>query len=75
MRRDGNKVRINAQLIDAERDEHIWAKDFNRDWSDVFTVQKEVAEGIGKELLLKSISALKKSGIEKIHIMVYKNNT
>src|SRR4026209_173792 len=36
VRRSGNKVRVNVQLIDANSDEHIWASDYDRDVTDVF---------------------------------------
>src|SRR5216117_3397598 len=36
VRRSGNKVRINVQLIDANSDQHIWANDYDRDLTDVF---------------------------------------
>src|SRR5206468_8359625 len=35
VRRSGNKVRINVQLIDANSDQHIWANDYDRDLTDV----------------------------------------
>ena len=36
VRRSGNKVRVNVQLIDANTDEHVWANDYDRDVTDVF---------------------------------------
>jgi TolB-like protein len=39
VRRSGNQIRINAQLIDAETDGQLWAERFDRDTSDVFAVQ------------------------------------
>jgi TolB-like protein/DNA-binding SARP family transcriptional activator/cytochrome c-type biogenesis protein CcmH/NrfG len=46
----GNRIRITAQLIDARTDQHLWAETFDRNVSDVFTVQAEVAESIAKAL-------------------------
>ena len=46
----GNKVRIHAQLIDAETDDHIWVDTYNRDLDDVFRVQSEIAQIIATEL-------------------------
>src|SRR5207244_4684465 len=39
VRRSGNQIRINAQLIDAESDAHLWAERFDGDTSDLFTLQ------------------------------------
>src|SRR5438552_4837213 len=42
VRRSGNKVRINVQLIDANSDQHIWASDYDRDLTDVFAIQSDL---------------------------------
>ncbi|PYL42394.1 MAG: adenylate/guanylate cyclase domain-containing protein, partial [Verrucomicrobia bacterium] len=42
VRRSGNKVRVNVQLIDANSDEHIWASDYDRDITDVFAIQTDL---------------------------------
>ena len=42
VRRSGNQVRVNAQLIDAETDAHLWAERFDGNMSDLFTLQDEV---------------------------------
>jgi TolB-like protein/class 3 adenylate cyclase/Flp pilus assembly protein TadD len=46
VRRSGNKVRVNAQLIDAETDAHLWAEQFDGDMSDLFALQNEIASRI-----------------------------
>src|ERR1700675_4560822 len=46
VRRSGNRVRVNVQLIDATNDEHIWANDYDRDLTDVFAIQTELAQKI-----------------------------
>ena len=46
VRRSGNRVRITAQLIDAEVDAHIWADRYERDVSDIFALQDEITERI-----------------------------
>jgi TolB-like protein len=46
VRRAGNKVRVTAQLIDARTDEHLWADNFDRDLTDVFAIQTEIAKAI-----------------------------
>src|SRR5437868_7299853 len=45
-RRVGNRVRVNAQLIDARTDGHIWAETFDREITDLFALQSELAERI-----------------------------
>ncbi len=46
VRRAGNRVRVTAQLIDPSTDEHIWAESYDRDLTDVFAIQTEVATEI-----------------------------
>jgi serine/threonine-protein kinase len=50
VRRSGDRVRINAQLIDATRDEHLWAEIYDRDLTDVFAIQSDVAQQIANAL-------------------------
>jgi adenylate cyclase len=52
VRRSGNQVRINAQLIDAETDKHLWAERFTGDTSDLFALQDEITSRIAVELNL-----------------------
>src|SRR5436309_7634295 len=53
VRRSGNKVRINVQLIDANSDQHIWASDYDRDLTDVFAIQSDLAHEIANALQAK----------------------
>jgi TolB-like protein/class 3 adenylate cyclase/Flp pilus assembly protein TadD len=46
VRRSGNKVQVNAQLIDAESDAHLWAEQFDGDMSDLFALQNEITSRI-----------------------------
>jgi adenylate cyclase len=46
VRRSGNRVRINAQLIDATNSNHLWAQRFDRNLEDLFSVQDEVTQSI-----------------------------
>src|SRR6266699_3220583 len=46
VRRIGNRVRVNVQLINATNDEHIWAEDYDRDLTDVFAIQSDLAQKI-----------------------------
>jgi len=51
--RAGDRVRITAQLIHAATDQHIWAKSYERDLSDVLALQSEVARAIAEEVQAK----------------------
>ncbi len=53
VRKEGNNVRITAQLIDATTDKHIWAEQYDRDASEVFAIQGEVAQQIANQLNAK----------------------
>ena len=53
VRRIGNRVRVNVQLIDATNDEHIWAEDYDRDLTDVFAIQTDLAQKIASTLQAK----------------------
>jgi TolB-like protein/predicted Zn-dependent protease len=63
VRRSGNKVRVNVQLIDANSDEHIWASDYDRDVTDVFAIQSDLAQKIAEALQAK-LSPGEKSRVE-----------
>ncbi len=53
VRRVGNRVRVNVQLINANNDEHIWAEDYDRDLTDVFAIQTDLAQKIASTLQAK----------------------
>ena len=53
VRRIGNRVRVNVQLINADNDEHIWAEDYDRDLTDVFAIQTDLAQKISAILQAK----------------------
>ena len=53
VRRVGNRVRVNVQLINANNDEHIWAEDYDRDLTDVFAIQTDLAQKIATSLQAK----------------------
>jgi TolB-like protein/cytochrome c-type biogenesis protein CcmH/NrfG len=50
VRRSGNKVRVTGQLIHAATDEHVWAQSYDRDLTDVFTIQAELSQQIAGAL-------------------------
>jgi TolB-like protein/cytochrome c-type biogenesis protein CcmH/NrfG len=64
VRRIGNRVRVNVQLINAENDEHIWAEDYDRDLTDVFAIQTDLAKKIADELQAK-LSPAEKAQMER----------
>src|SRR5881396_1585738 len=64
VRRVGNRVRVNVQLIDANNDEHIWANDYDRDVTDVFAIQSDLAQKIAEALQAK-LSPGEKSQMER----------
>ncbi|MGB9476114.1 MAG: tetratricopeptide repeat protein [Candidatus Udaeobacter sp.] len=64
VRRDGNRVRVNVQLINADTDEHMWAEDYDRDLTDVFAIQTDLAQQIVRELQAK-LSPIEKEQIEQ----------
>jgi TolB-like protein/Tfp pilus assembly protein PilF len=64
VRRSGNRVRVNVQLIDAANDEHIWANNYDRDLNDVFAIQTDLAKEITGALQAK-LSPSEKAQIER----------
>src|SRR5213075_2556022 len=64
VRRVGNRVRVSVQLIDASNDEHMWAEDYDRDLTDVFAIQTDLAQKIAYELQAK-LSPAEKAQIER----------
>jgi TolB-like protein/Tfp pilus assembly protein PilF len=53
VRRVGNRVRVTVQLINADNDEHVWAEDYDRDLTDVFVIQTDLAQKIASSLQAK----------------------
>lgn len=51
VRRSGDRVRITAQLIEASTDTHLWSRSYDRDMSDIFAVQDEIASEIASALV------------------------
>ena len=64
VQRAANKVRVNAQLIDARTDAHLWAQTYDRDLADVFAIQSEIAKAIADQLQAK-LSPNEKKAIEQ----------
>ena len=64
VQRIGNRLRVNAQLIDARTDTHLWAQTYDRDVADLFAIQSEIAQAIAGQLYAK-ISPAEKLAIER----------
>jgi TolB-like protein/Tfp pilus assembly protein PilF len=64
VRRSGNRVRLNVQLIDASNDEHLWANEYDRDLTDVFAIQTDLAQKVSDALQAK-LSPAEKSRMEQ----------
>jgi serine/threonine-protein kinase len=64
VRRIGNRVRVNVQLINVVNDQHIWAEDYDRELTDVFDIQSDLAQKIAGELRAK-LSPSEKEQIER----------
>src|SRR5713226_374527 len=64
VQRAANRVRVNAQLIDARTDAHLWAQTYDRDLADVFAIQSEIAKAIADQLQAK-LSPNEKKAIEQ----------
>src|SRR5438477_12216751 len=64
VQRVANRVRVNAQLIDARNDAHLWAQTYDRDLADVFAIQSEIAKAIAEQLQAK-LSPNEKKAIEQ----------
>jgi TolB-like protein len=63
-RRSGDRIHLNAQLIDARTDTHVWAEEYDRDLSDLFAIQAEIAQKVAQQLHAK-LSASEKASVEE----------
>jgi adenylate cyclase len=71
VRRSGNQVRVNAQLIDAETDAHLWAERFDRDIGDLFALQNEITSRIAVALNLELLGAEAARPAERPDVLEY----
>src|SRR5256714_659053 len=46
LRKAGNRVRVTAQMVEAETGNHIWAERYDRDPADIFAMQHEITEAV-----------------------------
>src|SRR5205807_1419610 len=63
-RRSGDRIHLNAQLIDTRTDTHVWAEEYDRNLNDLFTVQSEIAQKVAQHLHAK-LSASEKASVEE----------
>jgi TolB-like protein/Tfp pilus assembly protein PilF len=64
VQRAGNRVRVNAQLVDTRTDRQLWGQTYDRDLADVFTIQSEIAKAIAEQLQAK-LSPREENAIER----------
>ena len=64
VRREAGKIHLNAQLIDTRTDTHVWAEKYDRDLTDVFAIQSEIAQKVADQLEAK-VSSVEKAAIEE----------
>jgi TolB-like protein/class 3 adenylate cyclase/Flp pilus assembly protein TadD len=64
VQRSGNRVRVNAQLVDTRIDRQLWGQTYDRDLADVFAIQSEIAKAIAEQLQAK-LSPREKDAIER----------
>jgi TolB-like protein len=60
VRKSGERTRITLQLIDAATEEHLWANSYDRDLTDIFAVQGDIAQKVAEALSIKLLSGEKK---------------
>jgi hypothetical protein len=71
VQRSGNRVRVTAQLIDAETDGHLWAERFYGDADDLFALQDEITSRIAVALNLELVSAEAARPAEHLDALYY----
>ena len=64
VQRSGNRVRVNAQLVDARSHRQLWGQTYDRDLADIFVIQSQIARAIADELHAK-LSATEKGEMER----------
>jgi TolB-like protein/Tfp pilus assembly protein PilF len=61
VRKAGNRVRITAQLVEVQGDRHLWAESYDRDLTDIFAIQGDIAERIAGSLRVQLVAGEKQS--------------
>jgi TolB-like protein/Tfp pilus assembly protein PilF len=57
VRKAGNKLRITAQLIEVKGDKHVWSQSYDRDLTDVFAIQADIAEKVAESLKVQLLQS------------------
>ena len=63
-RRSGDRIHLNAQLIDTRTDTHVWAEQYDRDLNDLFAIQSEIAQKVAERLHAR-LSASEQASVEE----------
>src|SRR5438477_1855139 len=63
-RRSGDRIHVNAQLIDTRSDTHVWVEQYDRNLNDLFAVQSEIAQKVAQHLHAR-LSASEQASIEE----------
>jgi serine/threonine protein kinase/tetratricopeptide (TPR) repeat protein len=63
-RRSGDRIHLNAQLVDTRTDTHVWAEEYDRDLNDLFAIQSEIAQKVAEHLHAK-LSASEKASVDE----------
>lgn len=75
VRKAGNRVRINAQLVEGATDRHIWADRYDRDLADIFAIQDEITKTIVEQLKVKLLpeerKAIEQAPTENVEAYTY----
>src|SRR6266704_3953005 len=64
VRREAGKIHLNAQLIDTRTDTNVWAEEYDRDLTDLFAIQSEIAQKVADQLETK-VSTVEKAAIQE----------
>ena len=74
MRREGNRVRITIRLVDARTDEALWSESYDRDLTDIFVIQSEIALRVASKLSAR-LSPEEQKAIEEDPLTTWKPMT
>jgi len=61
VRKAGDKIRVTAQLIDANTEGHLWSSNYDRDFRDIFSVQTDIAEKVASALEVRLLPSEKRA--------------
>ena len=64
VRKDGNRIRITIRLVDARADKAVWAESYDRNLTDIFAIQCEIAQAVASKLNVR-LSSKQRKGIEE----------